>query len=130
MKIRSSFVSNSSSSSFVATGCISLDNFKKIVKEAVFDFLCEEYKKNWKVSTLTKRQVARIKKELYNSGYWKELQFGPFDYNKHMADYWPHRDIPIKGLKGKPEVAGDDWYLGVLINYIEQKLPGVYTFWG
>ena len=130
MKVRMFYVSNSSSSSFIATGCISLDNFKEVVKAAVFNFLCEEYKKNWGVSTLTKRQLERVKKNLYNCDYWKQLQFGKFDYSKHMADYWPHHDIPIKGLKGKPEVCADDYYLGILIKYIEEKEPGVYTFWG
>lgn len=130
MKIRSGYVSNSSNSSFVATGLISLDSFKEIVKEAVFNFLCEEYKRSWKVSSLTKGQLSRVKKALYNCGYWRELQFGKFEYSKHMADHWPHLDIPIKSLRGNPSVSGDDYYLGALITYIEQKSPGVYTFWG
>ena len=130
MKIRASYVSNSSSSSFVATELISLDNFKEKVKQALFERLCEDYKKNWKVDTLTRRQLECIKRSLYKCDYWKELNFGKFDYSKHMADYWPHHDVPIKSLQGKPVVSGDDYYLGALINYIEQKTQGVYTFWG
>ena len=130
MKIRRSYVSNSSSSSFIATELISLDNFKEKVKEAAFEFLCEEYKKNWKVDKLTRRQIARVKKDLYNSGYWREISFRAFDYTPHLADYWPHTDVSIKTLKGKPCVHGDDWYLGFLTPYITNKIKGVYTFWG
>lgn len=129
MKIRRSYVSNSSSSSFVATELISLDNFKEKVKDAVFEFLCEEYKKNWGVDKLTRRQIERVKKDLYKTSYWKELYFRKFDYTKHLANWWPH-DVPIETLTGKPCVGGDDWYLGFLIPYITDKIKGVYTFWG
>lgn len=129
MKIRRSYVSNSSSSSFVATELISLDNFKEKVKAAVFEFLCDKYKENWKVDKLSRRQIERVKKDLYNTGYWKELYFRKFDYTKHTADLWPH-DVPIKTLKDKPCVGGDDWYLGFIIPYLENKVNGLYTFWG
>lgn len=130
MKIRNGFVSNSSSSSFIVIDNISLDNFKKLVKDTLFEIMCEKAKVYYNTDVLTKRQLKAVERDMFNSNYWRELSFSKFSYNKHLSNMWSNHNIPIKLMSGKPSVNGDDYYLGEIINKLETKIRGVYQFWG
>lgn len=128
MKTRNGFVSNSSSSSFIVSQCISLENFKKIVEECLFEIWCDRAKKYWKTSELTKRQLKAVKRDMYASEEYKELSIDKFVANKHLYEWFPYGNI--EQYDGKAAVNGDSYYLSDLAEKLGDKIKGVYCFWG
>ena len=128
MKIRNGFVSNSSSSSFIACQCVSSENFRKIVDECLFEIWCDRAKKQWKTSELTKRQLKAVKRDMYASEEYKELSINKFIAVNHLNEWFPYGDI--NQYNGKIAVNGDSYYLNDLAEKLGNKIKGIYCFWG
>ena len=111
MKIRLSYVSNSSSASFIVTSNISEKRLREIVDEVFFQVWEERAKEYWGVSQLSRRQINATK---------RDMKLSP-----------AYSDVVIRRNRAKDlEVAGDDYYLDPLIPYLDKKVRGEYHFWG
>ena len=128
MKIRKGFVSNSSSSSFIVSQCISAENFRKIVDECLFEIWCDRAKEHWKTSELTDRQLRAVKRDMYASAEYKELSIDKFVATERLYDWFPYGDI--NQYNGKVAINGDSSYLSDLAEKLGDKIKGIYCFWG
>lgn len=131
MKFRNSFVSNSSSSSFIVRQCISAENLRKILDEALFYFWCERAKKYWDVNKLSKRQLNAVRRDMLKSDQYKDLKISKFNPGKFAYDCWNNYNVPIESLKNNWCINGDSYFLdGDLVDKLLEKVNGVYNFWG
>lgn len=127
MKIRTSYVSNSSSASFIVKNNISLENLEKKLRKALLRRLIEEAKVRWQVDTLTKRQLKAVIRDLPDEMERRELKVSVFRYNKRYDGYC---DEPLKDLDNHKEISGDDYFLSDLEDFLRQDLNIVHVFWG
>ena len=127
MKIRTSYVSNSSSASFIVKNNISLENLEKKLRKALLKRLIEEAKVRWRTDTLTKRQLKAVIRDLPDELERRELGVSVYKYKVRHDGFCFES---LKDLDNHKEIHGDDYFLSDLEDYLMEDLNIVHVFWG
>lgn len=127
MKIRTSYVSNSSSASFIVKNNISLENLEKKLRKALLKRLIEEAKARWQTDTLTKRQLKAVIRDLPDELERRELSVSVYKYKERHDGFCFES---LKDLDNHKEIRGDDYFLSDLESYLMEDLNIVHVFWG
>ena len=127
MKIRTSYVSNSSSASFIVKNNISLENLENKLKEALLKRLIDEAKARWQTDTLTRRQLRAVVRDLPDELERRELSVSVYKYKERHDGFCFES---LKDLDNHKEIKGDDYFLSDLESYLMEDLNIVHVFWG
>ena len=130
MKVRNGYVSNSSSASFIVTENISKDRFTNLIKQSLYEVLCESAKKKWEVATLSNRQKAAVRRDTTVSSFWNEYFIEQFNPSNFEIECWSNQEVDAIKLKGKWQIIGDNYKLHDVVERLKYKVKGIYQFWG
>ena len=134
MKIRTGFVSNSSSSSYIVRSkTIPLKEVQRIFDECCFEYFSEKYKKIWGVEKLSRRQINAVRREIRNSLNCQMFRIDRFDSQKMKDSYCydpAFQEIKENGLEHNIELCFKNNDFVPVLEKLERKLSGVYVFWG